>query len=286
MNHWHQRSSVDRMPERRTERDLDELWTRARMLEVDVDGGVLVGPDGQPVTAAPRGARREDDVLVGAWAGSPWFVRAVAPMERSLTRTWRELDEAWQQIAAVAVALVRWHAAAPPCEGCGGNTVPDAGGARRRCRACGALAFPRQDPAIIVAVLDVRDRLLLARQASWAPGRFSLLAGFVEPGESLEQAVWREVEEEVGISLTSVQYVSSQPWPLPRSLMFGFSARTAEERLSPDGHEIEQARYVEREELLRDMAGGQLSLPSSASIARHLIESWLAGTLPVPPAIS
>lgn len=146
----------------------------------------------------------------------------------------------------------------------------------RHCSAgsCGAESFPRTDPAIIVLVTR-GERILLARHPKWAPTSFATLAGFVEPGESLEAAVVREVAEEVGVSLRSVRYHSSQPWPFPGTVMVGFvaEAATAELRLDPD--EIAEARWLSHDELRRQSDAGRLTLPPQLSISYRLIEDWL-----------
>ena len=153
------------------------------------------------------------------------------------------------------------------------TTVERAGWSQRD-PSTGTEIFPRVDPAVIMLVHDGGDRVVLGRQATWPPGRFSILAGFVVPGESAEAAVAREVEEEVGLRVTDVRYVASQPWPFPQSLMLGFVARADGDRpLRLDPHEIEEARWFTREELRsRD---GQLAVPPSISIARHIIDRWL-----------
>jgi NAD+ diphosphatase len=135
---------------------------------------------------------------------------------------------------------------------------------------CGTEFFPRIDPAIIVLVSD-GERALLGRQASWAPGRYSTIAGFVEPGESLEDAVAREVLEETGVSVAHARYHSSQPWPFPASLMLGFEATAAPGSIARAGSELEDARWFTREELL----AGAAILPPATSISRRLIERWL-----------
>src|SRR5689334_6508134 len=142
----------------------------------------------------------------------------------------------------------------------------------------GAEIFPRTDPAVIMLVHDGGDRCVLGRQAVWPPGRFSILAGFVEPGESAEGAVAREVGEEVGLRVTDVRYVASQPWPFPQSLMLGFTARVdGDPTLRLDEDEIEEARWFTRDEL-RSGAGPR-ALPPPVSIARYIIDRWVEGEL-------
>lgn len=184
-----------------------------------------------------------------------------------------------RELGATAVALEAWHASHRYCARCGAETEPAKAGWVRRCPADGREHYPRVDPAIIVAITDAEDRLLLAHAAHWSPKRFSILAGYVEPGETFEQAVHREVREEAGISLTEVTYAGSQPWPFPASVMVGFTARTTADTLHIDGEEITEARLVSREEIVALVADGELVLAPHGSIARRLIESWFGGPL-------
>ena len=147
------------------------------------------------------------------------------------------------------------------------------------CGRCGAQHFPRADPAVIMLVTD-GDRALLGRQASWPEGRFSTLAGFVDPGESLEQAVVREVAEEVGVEVDQVTYFGNQPWPFPASLMVGFFARARTTEIAVDDHEISDARWFTRDELRAGAETGRLVLPGGISISRSLVESWYGAPLP------
>jgi NAD+ diphosphatase len=178
------------------------------------------------------------------------------------------VDEAG--LIAYARALQLWRANHRHCGRCGTPTVSTRAGHARRCSACGHESFPRLDPAIIVLV-HTGDSALLGRQASWQPGRYSTIAGFVEPGESLEDAVRREVLEETGITAREIAYHSSQPWPFPSSLMLGFTARADRATPVPHDGELEDARWFSREELL----GGSVLLPPRESISRRLIDGWL-----------
>ena len=179
-------------------------------------------------------------------------------------------DEA--NLVAHARALVIWHGVQRYCGRCGSPTRAESGGNTRVCTndGCAARLFPRVDPAIIVLVHD-RDRCLLGRQASWPEARYSTIAGFVEPGESLEDAVAREVHEETDIRVSSIRYHSSQPWPFPSALMLGFTADAQSERISLNDGELEDAQWF----TLKELASGYPKLPPRLSIARRLIDSWI-----------
>jgi NAD+ diphosphatase len=143
----------------------------------------------------------------------------------------------------------------------------------------GSEHYPRTDPAVIMSVIDPDDRLLLGRGAHWPEGRFSVLAGFVEPGESFEAAVAREVAEEVGIRIDDARYLGNQPWPFPSSLMVGYAATTSETELRPDPAEIAEARWVSREEYRDLLSSNEIRTPSGISIAKRIIEHWLGATV-------
>lgn len=182
-----------------------------------------------------------------------------------------------------AVALENWQRLHRFCPRCGERTVIAAAGHIRRCPACGAEHYPRTDPAVIMLVTDDQDRALLGRQLHWPEGRFSILAGFVEPGESLEQAVVREVLEECGVRVGDVSYIASQPWPFPSSLMLGFMARATTSEIRVDGEEIHEARWCSRDDLRESIESGEILPPSGFSIAVRLIELWYGKPLPVAP---
>jgi NAD+ diphosphatase len=181
-----------------------------------------------------------------------------------------ELPEAEAALLAYARALNIWRANHRHCGRCGTPTIAVRAGHARYCATCDHESFPRIDPAIIVLVHD-GERALLGRQASWAPNRYSTIAGFVEPGEALEDAVRREVGEETGIRVSAIDYHSSQPWPFPSSLMLGFHARG--EYAAPTLHdgELEDVRWFSRAEL----RSGAVQLPPREAISRRLIDSWL-----------
>jgi NAD+ diphosphatase len=180
-----------------------------------------------------------------------------------------------------AVALANWHATHTHCPRDGTPTEPVSAGHARRCPADGSEHFPRVDPAVIMLVTDDGDRCLLARNLRWPPRRVSILAGFVEPGESVEHALIREVSEETGLKVTGLRYVGSQPWPMPQSLMLGFRAHApGAQEIRVDGEEIAEARWYSREELRAAVATGEVLLPPPVSIAHRIIESWYGDALP------
>ena len=264
-SHWAHKSSL-----------LRDVQPASSALTIGIDGrGRIGGRQGVPHSCEPQ----PNDIVVGILDGQqirlqlvtehagPWF-------------TWREVDPQWEQPVAAALALAHWHLTDPRCDNCGAATVGE--GIRRRCERCSRLQFTRTDPAVIVAVLDPDERLLLARQHAWGPTRHSVLAGFVEPGESLEQACWREVYEEAKVELDAVAYVISQPWPMPRSLMAGFVAATSDAQVQVDDVELAHGDFFTREQV-RDMKNdGSIELPSSGSLGRLLIVAWLARELPRP----
>ena len=187
------------------------------------------------------------------------------------------LDDTGAGLFTAALALGNWHAVHPRCARCGTPTVVVQAGWARSCPACGAEHYPRTDAAVIMAIVDDEGRLLLGRQAAWPPKRYSTLAGFVEPGESLEAAVRREVAEESGVVVGEVEYRGSQPWPFPSSLMLGFRGHAVGTQVEVDGVELAHARWWTKEEFEADLASGELMLPPRVSIARRLIEDWYGG---------
>lgn len=231
--------------------------------------------------------------------GTAYLGLLVAAAARDEVRTglrtaqWAGLREVGPQLSAhdlelvmTAQALGRWHQTHRFCPRCGQQTQSRHGGWMRRCAADGSEHYPRTDPAVIMSVVDAEDRLLLARAAVWPEDRWSVLAGFVEPGERLEAAVAREVQEEVGLRVTDIRYLGSQPWPFPASIMVGYGARVVgESRLIPNPTEIADARWYRRDSLAADVASGTVVIPGRLSIARRLIEGWYGGVL-VPPVES
>lgn len=192
--------------------------------------------------------------------------------------TWLSPRDA--ELAATARALFMWHESHQFCANCGQKSVPSMAGWQRDCAACGRHHFPRTDPVVIMLITH-GNSVLLGRSPGWPEGMYSLLAGFVEPGETLEAAVRREVFEEAGIRVGDVSYLASQPWPFPASLMFGCAGVALDKEITIDPVEIEDAKWATREEIMQAMAGelpGMLPARKGA-IAHFLLENWVADTL-------
>ena len=185
------------------------------------------------------------------------------------------MDRTEASMLAYAKGIMHWHARHGFCGVCGSPTEIREAGHLRKCLndSCGAMHFPRTDPAVIMLV-EKDDRVLLGRKAEWVEGMYSTLAGFVEPGESLEQAVAREVMEEAGVAVTNIRYHSSQPWPFPASLMLGFYADALSDEYARNDDELEDLQWFTRQELA-DGGAGIARRPRSDSIARRLIDEWI-----------
>lgn len=225
------------------------------------DTGIFLGEDGGTAYAVVRGLR---DLGADQWLG--------------LLEVGADLPELEAGLLVEAVALAQWHDRHVFCPMCGRDAASEQAGWVRRCSQ-GHEQFPRTDPAVIMLVHDGGDRCILGRQAVWPPGRFSILAGFVEPGESAEAAVAREVFEEVGVAVTDVRYAGSQPWPFPGSLMLGYTARVSgDATLRIDHDEIAEAHWLTRAEVAEQPA--YRLLPPPLSIAHRIITDWVDGLLP------
>jgi NAD+ diphosphatase len=184
-----------------------------------------------------------------------------------------------------AIGLAEWHHATRFCPRCGGAVASRAAGHELRCTRCDRAQFPRTDPAVIMAITHGEgddEAILLGRNTAWPAGRWSTLAGFCEPGETLEDAVRREVDEEVGIRVGEVRYFGSQPWPLPASLMLGFTGRALTTDIDVDGAEIEEARWWTRDDFEAAVREGDMVVPRGVSISSSLIESWFGRPLDGP----
>ncbi|HYX46007.1 MAG TPA: NAD(+) diphosphatase [Sphingomicrobium sp.] len=218
-------------------------------------------------------------LFLGLEEGSPRFsaLHEPAQMAFSVLPLIAGLDAADAPIFAAALSLGRWHNRHRFCANCGHLSEIVRGGWSRRCSNCSAEHFPRVDPVAIMLV-EHDDKLLLGRQPHYPSGRYSALAGFVEVGESIEDAVAREVKEEAGIDIRNVRYVASQPWPFPSSLMIGCTAEAIDHHLTIDTSELEDARWFTRDEVERGIAGDEgatFQPPPRTAIARTLLEEWL-----------
>ena len=263
------------------------LWARARVIAIDAEGRALAAGDG-PWLLPARG-RSDDDLahalLLGVRGDEAWFAldaeRIAGATDARIDL--REAAAAWPpfeaSLFAQARAMRHWRERHRFCSACGGDNAFVRAGWLGRCARCGSEHYPRTDPAVIVAVTD-GERLLLGRQANWPEQRYSTLAGFVEPGESLEQTLVREVHEESAVRILRSRYLGSQPWPFPGSLMLGFVAEAAADA-PVAGDELEDVRWFTREEvglaLRGDSPPGGLRLSPSISISRWLVERWFAG---------
>ncbi len=258
---------------------------RAEAIETDRDIELVLRPPDEQDTLRLG-------VLLGRDGDGTVYIGVVGePLDQPRSSTWRTLREVGALLSdrdaglfATMLGLANWHGSHTHCPRCGATTEPDQSGWIRRCTQDGSEHYPRTDPAVIMAVTDADDRLLLARSPHWPLGRLSVLAGFVEPGESLEAAVAREVLEEVGVVVDQVRYLGNQPWPFPSSLMVGFTSRTLDPTLHLDQDEIVEAMWVSREELPEMVVAGRFGISPTVSIARRLIERWYGAQIDQPAA--
>jgi NAD+ diphosphatase len=283
------RHAVDRHTAARSdETALDAAWAsdRARVIPLTAAGLVPLR-FGAPAAGPPESPVRPPEAFYlgsdtdGEWFALPLGPDATPPRGRlgGLREVGADLDDRDAGLVTHAVALLNWHQRHTHCPRCGAPTQSREGGHVRVCTVDGSQHFPRTDPAVIMLITDPEEsQALLGRQPSWPKDRFSCLAGFVEAGESAEQAVVRESAEEAGIRVTDVRYVSSQPWPFPASLMLGYRG-TADpaEPIDVSSQELEDARWFPRAEIADAVTRGLL-LPPPVSIARHLVDRWLAGS--------
>jgi NAD+ diphosphatase len=275
---------------------LEERWGDPATRVLVIAGARVRPVGGRIAWVSPREAPEGLRVLLGERDGVEHFAVVVDPAQAPGDRDeWVVLrsvvqslaDEAVEDAPLVlhAIGLAEWLWATRHCPRCGGRLEPRQAGHVLRCSGCGRDQFPRSDPAVIMVVTDGEpgspdERCLLGRSPAWPTGRYSTLAGFVEPGETMEDAVRREVHEETGVVVGEVEYFGSQPWPLPASLMVGFTARAVRTEIDVDGSEIEDARWFTRDRMRAEAEAGRLVLPGGVSISRSLIESWYGGELP------
>ncbi|MDT4936059.1 MAG: diphosphatase [Pseudonocardiales bacterium] len=296
------RAVYDRAAHRRADEEwLDGAWTRARVLVISPKSATpAVAPSQLAFRAAtdvPQDAPRR---FLGLADDVPYFAVTVERDALDGSGDWLtlrdlgpEMDDLQAGLLTSAIALEQWHQRHTHCPLCGAPTVETNSGWTRTCPNDGSQHFPRTDPAVIMLVHDGADRALLGRGVDWGPGRYSTLAGFVEPGESLESAVAREVYEEVGVRVTDIRYVASQPWPFPSSLMLGFTARLdGDPSIRLDPVEVAEAGWFTREEVRRaadwvdtgaapDPEARLRGISPKLSISRYLIDLWSARDVPV-----
>lgn len=276
------RSGHDRAAERRTDAAwLASAWADGQALVITPSYEAPVSSSGALALRPTVGfAGDVERYFLGMAGSTPVFaVRAPRDLVDDLWSDLREIGASLNDrdagLLTTAVALARWHDRHHCCPLDGTPTDIVNGGWVRRCPADNSEHFPRTDPAVIMLIHDGGDRCILGRQAVWPEGRYSILAGFVEPGESAEAAVAREVDEEVGLTITDVTYAGSQPWPFPASLMLGYTGRAVGD-LTPnlrDG-ELADARWFSRDEIRSGR--GPVRLPPPVSIAHRIISDWIA----------
>lgn len=293
----------DRMAVRRRDQAwLDERWDDPHTRVLVVSNARVRPVDGLIDWVSPARAPAGQRLLLGDRDGSVCFALLADPDVRAQLTAQGHEDEGWQPLRSIlpllvagpstdatlvlhAMGIAEWLQVTRFCPRCGGRLGARSAGHEMVCADCGRSQFPRTDPAVIMAVTVGEpgaedERCLLGHQSRWPKGRYSTLAGFCEPGETLEDAVRREVLEEVGIHVADVDYFGNQPWPLPASLMVGFSARAISEDISVDDDEIEDARWFTRAQMRAEAESGALMLPGGVSISRSLIENWYGGALP------
>lgn len=289
--------SHDRMAQRRGDDAwLEERWADPSTRVLVISGTRLRPQDGRPEWARPDEAPDGIRVLLGDRAGTTYFAvicdpKAITtPKEewvglRALTLAF-EADPSDAPLVFHAIGLAEWHWRHRFCPSCGGRLASRMAGHVLHCEGCGKEQFPRSDPAVIMIVAHGEpgsedERCLLGRGVMWPENRFSTLAGFAEPGETLEDAVRREVREEVGVVVGDVDYFGNQPWPLPSSLMLGFLARAETTEIVLDETEMAEARWFTRAEMKALSESGEVKLPGrGVSISRSLVEHWYGGQLP------
>jgi NAD+ diphosphatase len=295
--HAHLNTFAGNPLDRAADRRRDPAWLAERLRgEARVlalwNGAPLLGPDDRLASVEPDLARQlsgegERLLFLGLDGGTAVFALdlegASDPSEgvlsgRGAFANLRDFagrgEEDELGLAATAKAIFEWRRRHRFCSACGQASEVAEAGWKRICPACKVEHFPRTDPVVIMLPV-CEERCLLGRQASWPPGRFSALAGFMEPGESIEAACAREIKEEAGLQVLSVSYHSSQPWPFPANLMIGLIAEVAPGEARPEDAELEAVRWLTRDETRRAIAGeGEVGLPPPLAIARRLIEHW------------
>ena len=276
-------SQVDRSAHLRSDEGyLKSTWSSALVITFMDEKFATLGDQLSLVTGATLGEyQSQSDYFLGIKDEKAFFVRHL-PLEEGSKLELKTLREIGVHLSprdiglsVHAQGLANWHTKHPRCAQCGAATTVISGGSVRRCLIDQSEHYPRTDGAVIVLVKDDQDRVLLGRQKVWPKYRFSTFAGFVEPGESFEHCVVREVREEAGVELSQINYLGSQPWPFPASLMIAFEALTNTPQLArPDGEEIEEIRWFSRAEMKAAILDKSLILPLEISVARQMIKAW------------
>lgn len=261
------RAQPERLAELAARADARQLQWADGLPQLDTAGSLTWGRVNDPALFLGLDGESPCFSALPATSGGPAAIGLLA-----------QLDEHDAPLFASALSLANWHGRHRHCSVCGHASDIVRGGWSRRCPDCGAEHFPRSDPVVIMLATH-DDRLLLGRQPHYPPGRYSALAGFVEPGETIEAAVARELKEEAGIDIADVRYVASQPWPFPSTLMIGCRARALDDRLTVDLTELEDARWFTRAEVEAAVSGeasAPFLPPPRWAIARTLLDDWLA----------
>jgi len=276
-------SQVDRSAHLRSDEGyLKSAWGSALVITFIDEKFATLGDQLSLVTGATLGEyQSQSDYFLGIKDEQVFFVRHL-PSDEGSKLELKKLREIGVHLSprdiglsVHAQGLANWHQKHPRCAQCGAATTVISGGSVRRCLIDQSEHYPRTDGAVIVLVKDDQDRILLGRQKVWPKYRFSTFAGFVEPGESFEHCVVREVREEAGVELSQINYLGSQPWPFPASLMIAFEAVTNTPQLArPDGEEIEEIRWFSRAEMKAAILDKSLILPLEISVARQMIKAW------------
>lgn len=283
------RAEVDRSAHIRTDDlKLSQLWESSLILHFNgekflAENGELAFLSASLIPSSLVRSETGERIFLGLNGENSYFLWCSAELLASeesylsLREIGGELSDLAIGLAVHAQAVAHWHHKNQFCVQCGGKTEPALAGSVRRCIVDGSEHYPRTDPAIIVLLRDENDRILLGRQGIWPEHRFSTFAGFVEAGESFEHCVAREVAEEAGVRVSDIEYLGSQPWPFPSSMMIAFQATIQNpESARPDGEEIVEIRWFDRESILLAIRDNTLLLPPKISVARAMIEAWFA----------
>lgn len=275
----------DRLAARREDNEwLDAAWASPEARTLVFSGAKVHTAEGAASWIGPSAAPVGLRIFLGVTDDGPRF--ALLRAERASGDDWQGLRQLLPTLGGPdtplivhAFGLAEWHKATKHCPNCGGELTSIKAGHELRCSSCERIQFPRTDAAVIMLITDEQDRALLGRQPGWPKPFWSTLAGFVEPGESFEDAVRREIREESGVVVGEVSYFGSQPWPLPASIMVGFVGKAVSTQITVDD-ELDDAAWWTREEVERGGADGSVLVPPTTSISGQLIKHWFGKDLP------